>query len=129
MKKIFAILITLTMLLSLGTVFASAEELPDVLWTSGNYAVADPADFSTVGTVKIQWDKDAATKLDLTDGFMADWTAAGYQSVTIDASNMVSWVGGAADATADKGCASVCGLGAATVLAAVAAAFVLKKKD
>lgn len=103
MKKIFAIVITLAMLLSLGAVLASADApvLPDSYngaTAAGNYAVADPSEFSALGTVKIQWDKDAATKLDLSDGDMADWAAAGYESITIDASNMVSWVGGAADA-------------------------------
>lgn len=103
MKKIFAIVITLAMLLSLGAVLASADApvLPDSYTgdkAAGNYSAADPSEFSPVGTVKIQWDKDAATKLDLSDGDMADWAAAGYESITIDASNMVSWVGGAADA-------------------------------
>ena len=103
MKKIFAIVITLAMLLSLSAVLASADApvLPDSYngdKAAGNYSAADPSEFSPVGTVKIQWDKDAATKLDLSDGDMADWAAAGYESITIDASNMVSWVGGAADA-------------------------------
>ena len=97
MNKIFAIVITLAMLLSLGAVLVSAE-VPNVPWTPGNFAVADSAEFSTVGTVKIQWDADAASKLDLSDGDMTDWADAGYESITIDASNMVSWVGGAADA-------------------------------
>lgn len=103
MKKIFAIVITLAMLLSLSAVLASADApvLPDSYTgdkAAGNYAVADPSEFSALGTVKIQWDKDASTKLDLSDGDMADWAAAGYEFITIDASNMVSWVGGAADA-------------------------------
>ncbi len=103
MKKIFAIVITLAMLLSLGAVLASADApvLPDSYngaTAAGNYSAADSSEFSPVGTVKIQWDKDAATKLDLSDGDMADWADAGYESITIDASNMVSWVGGSADA-------------------------------
>ena len=95
MKKIFAIVITFAMLLSLAAVVASAE-VPNVPWTPGNFAVADSADFTPVGEVKITWDADAGKKLDLTDGDMSDWAAAEYNMITIDAANMVSWVGGAA---------------------------------
>ena len=96
MKKILAIVMTFAMLLSLGAVVASAAEVPPVSWTPGNFAVADAADFTPVGEVKITWDAEAGKKLDLTDGDMADWAAAGYNMITIDAANMVSWVGGAA---------------------------------
>ena len=91
MKKIFAIVITFAMLLSLAAVVASAE-VPNVPWTPGAYNV-DPSDFSPVGEVKITWDPDASKKLDLSDGDMADWAAAGYDMITIDASNMVNWGG------------------------------------
>ena len=90
MKKIFAILITVAMLLAMGTVLAAAE-LPDVPWTPGGFST-DAADFTPAGDFAITWDPDAASKLDLTDGDMADWAAAGYNMVTIDASNMVHWV-------------------------------------
>ena len=96
MKKILAIVMTFAMLLSLGAVVASATEVPPVSWTPGNFAVADAADFTPVGEVKITWDAEAGKKLDLSDGDMADWAAAGYNMITIDAANMVSWVGGAA---------------------------------
>jgi hypothetical protein len=96
MKKILAIVMTFAMLLSLGAVVASAAEVPPVSWTPGNFAVADAADFTPVGEVKITWDAEAGKKLDLSDGDMADWAAAGYNMITIDAANMVSWVGGAA---------------------------------
>ena len=46
MKKIFAIVITFAMLLSLAAVVASAE-VPNVPWTPGAYNV-DPSDFSPV---------------------------------------------------------------------------------
>ena len=62
MKKIFAIVITFAMLLSLAAVVASAE-VPNVPWTPGNFAVADSADFTPVGEVKITWDADAGKKL------------------------------------------------------------------
>ena len=96
MKKIFAMLITVAMLLSLGTVMASAE-LPYLpagySFTPGAYCVEDATTFTPAGDFAITWDADAASKLDLTDGDMADWAAAGYNVVTVDASNMVSWVG------------------------------------
>ncbi len=101
MKKIFAIVITFAMLLSLGTVLASAE-LPDgIAFNPGAYGVEDAADFTPVGDLKITWDPDAATKLDLSDGDMADWAAAGYNMVTIDTANMVSWVGNHTNAPAN----------------------------
>ena len=94
MKKIFAILVTVAMLLAMGTVLASAE-LPGsdigVSWTPGGFTT-DASDFTPAGDFAIEWDPDAASKLDLTDGDMADWAAAGYNMVTIDTSNMVYWV-------------------------------------
>ena len=91
MKKILAIVITIATLLSIGSVVASAE-VPPVPWTPGNYCVADSNDFAPVGEVKITWDAEAGKKLDLSDGDMADWAAAGYDMITIDAANMISWV-------------------------------------
>ena len=95
MKKIFAILMTVAMLLSLSTVLASAANiLPDgINSAAGKYGVENAADFTPAGDFAITWDPDAASKLNLTDGDMADWQAAGYNMVTIDAANMVSWVG------------------------------------
>lgn len=94
MKKIFAILMTAAMLLSLGTVLAAAE-LPGseigVGWTPGGYS-GEAADFAPAGDFAITWDPDASKKLDLTDGDMADWAEAGYNMVTVDADNMVYWV-------------------------------------
>ena len=88
MKKIFAIVITVAMLLSMGALLINAE-LPDVPFTPGGYSAEE---FNTVGTVKITWDPDASSKLDVTDGDMADWAAADYNMVTMDTSNMVYWV-------------------------------------
>ena len=94
MKKIFAILMTAAMLLSLGTVLAAAE-LPGseigVGWTPGGYS-GEAEDFTPAGDFAITWDPDASKKLDLTDGDMADWAEAGYNMVTVDADNMVYWV-------------------------------------
>ena len=93
MKKIFAIVITVAMLLSLGAVVASAALPAGISFTPGTYGVADSSEFTPVGDMTIEWDADAADKLDLTDGDMSDWQEAGYTAKTIDASNMVSWVG------------------------------------
>ena len=96
MKKIFAILVTVAMLLSLGTVLAAAEMpyLPAGFnWAAGKFGVENADDFSPAGDFTITWDADAASKLDLSDGDMSDWQAADYDMITIDASNMVSWVG------------------------------------
>ena len=96
MKKIFAILVTVAMLLSLGTVLAAAD-MPGseigVNWTPGKFGVENAEDFTPAGDFTIAWDADAASKLDLSDGDMADWQDADYDMITIDASNMVSWVG------------------------------------
>ena len=95
MKKIFAILMTVAMLLSLGTVLASAE-LPYLpagfTFTPGGYSTSAD-DFSPAGDFKITWDPEAGTKLNLADGDMADWQAADYDMITIDASNMIYWAG------------------------------------
>ena len=95
MKKILAIALTVAMILSMSALFVSAE-LPDLpagfSFNAGGYSIEDAADFTSLGTVKITWDPQASTKLDVTDGDMADWAAAGYNMVTVDASNMVYWV-------------------------------------
>ena len=94
MKKIFAILMTVAMLLSLGAVVASAASLPDNLLPTtavGGYS-SDPSEFSAVGDVAITWDPEASSKLDLSDGDMADWAEAGYPMITVDPSNMCYWV-------------------------------------
>jgi hypothetical protein len=88
MKKIFAIVITVAMLLSMGALLINAE-LPDVPFTAGGYSAEE---FATVGTVKITWDPEASSKLDVTNGDMSDWAAADYNMVTVDTSNMVYWV-------------------------------------
>ena len=89
MKKILAIALSVVMLLSLGVVFASA--------TPGYYCGGSEENFAPVGKIQIQYDSDAASKLDVTDGDMQDWVDAGYNTVSIGAENMISWVGGTAD--------------------------------
>ncbi|MBQ3507252.1 MAG: hypothetical protein IJA91_01775 [Clostridia bacterium] len=94
MKKIFAILVTVAMLLAMGTMMASAVALegrPGADFTPGGFS-SDAADFTPAGDFEITWDPNAASKLDLTDGNMEDWAAANYNMVTIDVNNMVYWV-------------------------------------
>ncbi|MBO5043204.1 MAG: hypothetical protein J6D87_09585 [Clostridia bacterium] len=95
MKKILAIALSVVMLLSLSAILVSARttEGIDVSFTPGAYCVESAEEFSTVGDVTITWDKDAASKLTVTDGDMSDWQAANYPMITVDASNMVSWQG------------------------------------
>ena len=96
MKKILAIALSVVMLLSLSAILVSArttEGIEDVSFTAGKYGVESAEEFSVVGDVTIAWDKDAASKLNVTDGDMSDWQAANYPMITVDASNMVSWVG------------------------------------
>ncbi len=88
MKKILVIVMTLAMVLSLGTIFASAAPAS---W------VTDAESFQPVGEVAIQWDPKASEKLDLSDGKMDDWAAAGYSPTQINPENMVSWIGTSAD--------------------------------
>jgi hypothetical protein len=92
MKKLFALLLAVAALVTLGTVAVFAE-LPGseigVYWTPGGYS-ADT--FRPVGDIAITWDPEAASKLDLSDGDMSDWAAAGYDVYTIDTTNMVYWV-------------------------------------
>ncbi len=91
MKKIFALLLAMATLISFGTVAASAE-LPGsevgVYWSPGGYS-ADT--FCPVGDIRITWDPEAASKLDLSDGDMNDWVDAGYDMYVIDTTNMVYW--------------------------------------
>ncbi len=91
MKKILAIVVTFAMILSMGAMFVNAELPEGISFTPGGYS-SDAADFTTVGDINLTWDPDASTKLDLSDGDMADWAAAGYNMVTVDTSNMVYWV-------------------------------------
>ena len=93
MKKIFAIVITFAMILSMGAMLVNAELPEGIDFNAGKYGVENAADFTTVGDLKITWDPEASSKLDLTDGDMEDWAKAGYNMVTIDTANMVSWVG------------------------------------
>ena len=98
MKKIIAVLMTLAMILSLGAVMASALTVEEIQaehsygFAGGAYSGA-AEDFSALGTVKIDWDPEASTKLDVTDGDMADWANAGYNTISMTANNMINWGG------------------------------------
>ena len=91
MKKLIAFAALIALLLSLGTVFAAAE-LPPVAFTQGKFLADDPDAFSSVGTVTMDWRPDIAGQLDMTDGDVSDWYAAGLTATEITSYNMVSWV-------------------------------------
>ena len=91
MKKCLAYLAILSLLLSLGTVFAAAE-LPPVSFTPGRFLADDPEVYSTVGTVTVDWKPDITSQIDMTDGDLSDWYAAGLTATEITSYNMVSWV-------------------------------------
>ncbi len=89
MKKIIAFVMTLAMILSLGTIFASAA--------AGTWVSGSAESFQRVGDVEIEWDPKASEKLNLADGKMDDWANAGYSPTQINPENMVSWVGTTAE--------------------------------
>ena len=93
MKKLTVWALLCALLLSFGGIAAAAELPANVSFTAGRYCVENGADFSPVGDIALTWDPDASAKLDLSDGDLSDWVAAGYECVTIDTSNVVSWVG------------------------------------
>ena len=97
MKKTLVFVLVLTLLLALGSVYASAEPLPEWIDPSkvddAMYMIGSEEDFNMLGDVEIQWDPEAADKLDLADMSMQDWIDAEYEMTIIDASNMIAWVG------------------------------------
>ncbi len=87
MKKIFAIVMTVAMILSMGTVFASAATRGN---TPGAYVIGSKADFKPAEDIEIEWVADAAEKITF-DGDLSDW--ANFKGTIIGPENMVSWVG------------------------------------
>lgn len=71
MKKLFAVIISVAMILSMSALFTSAIDV--------------------VGDIEITYDADASTKLTLTDGDISDWAAAGYKYITLSPSNFHEW--------------------------------------
>ena len=72
------------------------EDLNNNSFYPGQYGIT-AEEFCSVGTIKIDWDPEAFAKLNVTDGDMDDWSVAGYNPITVDASNMVSWLGDVPD--------------------------------
>lgn len=95
MRKIFALVMTVVMLLSLCAVAVNAENLPsdapNLNWFAGGYSAGTADDFQPVGDIRINWDPEASTKLDVSDGDMSDWAEADYDVVVIDAYSMIWW--------------------------------------
>ena len=83
-NKITAIILSACMLLSLGVTAAFADE--------GAYGPGGKDAFTpVVDKIEIAWNGDLA--LDLEDCSFEDWDAAGIDSITIDDTNVVSWIG------------------------------------
>ncbi len=87
MKKILAIVMTVAMILAMGTVFASAAERGN---TPGAYVIGPKDQFEPAGDIEIEWVADAAEKITF-DGDLSDW--ADFEGTIIGPENMVSWVG------------------------------------
>ena len=94
MKKCIVYLAVLSLILSLGTVFASALTTNEIYvsCTPGQYLGGDAEAFAPVGDVTIAWRPDFASTVDLTDGDLADWYATDLERTNITPHNMVSWV-------------------------------------
>lgn len=73
MKKLFAVIISVAMILSMGALFTSALDV--------------------VGDINITWDAEASSKLNLNDGDISDWATAGYEYITLGPSNFHAWTG------------------------------------
>ena len=94
MKKCIVCLAALSLLLSLGTVFASALTTNEIYvsYTPGQYLGGDAEAFAPVGDVTIAWRPDFASTVNLTDGDLSDWYATDLERTNITPHNMVSWV-------------------------------------
>ncbi len=92
MKKILAIVMTVAMILCMGTVFASALQ-PDLGGTEAQYSGGSYEQFQKIGDIKVTWMPDAMSKLNLKDGDLADWAELGLEPTVITPNNMVSWGG------------------------------------
>ena len=98
MKKLLVGALVCALLLSLCGVTASALTVEEIEvdcnfgFCQGEYSGA-AEDFSALGTVGIDWDPAVSAKLNVTDGDMADWANAGYNSVLLTPDNMINWGG------------------------------------
>ena len=93
MKKCIVYLAVLSLLLSLCTVFASADDLPEgIQFTPGQYLGGDAEAFAPVGDVTIAWRPDISGTVNLTDGDLADWYATDLKRTNITSHNMVAWI-------------------------------------
>ncbi len=95
MRKLLLFALTCALLLSLWSLSISAVLPADWPYTPGCYADESGDNFSPVGDVRIHWAPDAAARVDMTDGDIADWAALGMTPVSITENQMVSWIGGA----------------------------------
>ena len=93
MKKLLASLTLCALLLSFGTVFASADDFPDgIRFTPGAYLSGNADGFATVGDITVTWRPDVSSIIDLTDGDLSDWYATDLKRTNITSHNMVTWI-------------------------------------
>ena len=93
MKKLIAFAALIALLLSLGTVFAAAEDLPDgIMFTPGAYLSGNADEFAPVGDITVAWRPDISGTIDLTDGDLSDWYATDLKRTNITSHNMVTWI-------------------------------------
>ena len=104
MKKCIVYLAVLSLLLSLGTVFAAAE-LPNVSWTPGTYAGES---FTPLGNMPIEWVPDFAEHMNINDGDLGDWYGGSFAYTIVSPENMVSWVGEKSGIPANWGMSVFC---------------------
>ena len=84
MKKILALVMSVAMILSIGAIAVSAAV--------GYYGPGGKDAFKPLDSrIDVEWRNDL--ELDLEDYGFADWDAAGITPITIDDTNVVSWLG------------------------------------
>ena len=92
MKKCIVYVAVLSLLLSLGTVFAAAELPYGMSFTEGAYGGGNPEAYSPVGDITVAWWPNFADEINLTDGDLSDWYATDLTRTNITPDHMISWM-------------------------------------
>ena len=90
MKKLIAFAALISLLLSLGTVFAAAE-LPPVEWAQGSYASGRADNYFPLEDIPISWLPGLGGRVDPTDGDLSEWYALGIYETGVYPENMIVW--------------------------------------
>ena len=98
MKKLLACLTLCALLLSLGTFFASADDLPKgIPFTPGRYLDGNADRFAPVGEVTVTWNPALTEQINPTDGYVEAWDSRGFTRYTIAPNNLIAWAGDTLD--------------------------------